>query len=51
MLKYLPRDINYTLVVNSSTLADELKYWDNVTVYVVGGKMNVLVIHLFYVLN
>lgn len=39
MVKYLPRDINYTLVVNSPTLADELKYWDNVTVYVVGGKM------------
>ncbi|MCL1952612.1 MAG: DeoR/GlpR family DNA-binding transcription regulator [Oscillospiraceae bacterium] len=39
MLKYLPRDIPYTLVLNSVTLANELKYWDNVTVYVVGGKM------------
>jgi len=39
MLKYLPRDIKYTLVVNSVALADELKYWDNITVYVVGGKM------------
>lgn len=39
MLKYLPRDIKYTLVVNSVTLAEELKYWDNVTVYIVGGKM------------
>lgn len=39
MLKYLPRDISYTLVVNSVTLADELKYWDNITVYIVGGKM------------
>jgi len=39
MLKYLPRDIPYTLVVNSVTLANELKYWDNVTVYIVGGKM------------
>ena len=39
MLKYLPRDIEYTLVVNSVTLANELKYWDNVTVYIVGGKM------------
>ena len=39
MLKYLPRDINYTLVVNSVTLADELKYWDNIIVYIVGGKM------------
>lgn len=39
MLKYLPRNIKYTLVVNSVTLAEELKYWDNITVYVVGGKM------------
>lgn len=39
MLKYLPRDIKYTLIVNSVALADELKYWDNITVYVVGGKM------------
>ena len=39
MLKYLPRDIRYTLVVNSVSLAEELKFWDNVTVYVTGGKM------------
>lgn len=39
MLKYLPKDIKYTLVVNSVTLAEELKYWDNITVYIVGGKM------------
>ena len=39
MLKYLPKDINYTLVVNSPTLADQLKYWNNVNVYIVGGKM------------
>ncbi|MDR1687624.1 MAG: DeoR/GlpR family DNA-binding transcription regulator [Clostridiales bacterium] len=39
MLKYLRRDINYTLVVNSVTLANEFKYWDNITVYIVGGKM------------
>lgn len=39
MLKHLPRDIHYTLVVNSVTLAEELKYWDNVVVYIVGGKM------------
>jgi len=39
MLKCLPKDIPYTLVVNSVTLANELKYWDNVTVYIVGGKM------------
>jgi len=39
MLKYLPRDIKYTLVLNSVSLAEELKYWDNITVYIVGGKM------------
>lgn len=39
MLRHLPKDIRYTLVVNSVTLADELKYWDNITVYIVGGKM------------
>jgi len=39
MLKYLPRDIMYTLVLNSVSLAEELKYWDNITVYIVGGKM------------
>ncbi|MBE6023361.1 MAG: DeoR/GlpR transcriptional regulator [Cellulosilyticum sp.] len=39
MLKYLPRDFQYTLVVNSATLADQLKYWDNVNVYITGGKM------------
>ena len=39
MLKYLPKDFKYTLVLNSVSLADELKYWDNVTVYITGGKM------------
>ena len=39
MLKYLPRDIKYTLVLNSVSLAEELKFWDNVTVYITGGKM------------
>lgn len=39
MLKYLPKDIKYTLVVNSISLAYELKFWDNITVYIVGGKM------------
>jgi len=39
MLKYLPRDIRFTLVVNSVALANELKLWDNVSVYIVGGKM------------
>lgn len=39
MLKHLPKNFKYILVVNSATLADELKYWDNVTVYITGGKM------------
>lgn len=39
MLKYLPRDFSYTLVLNSVTLACKLTDWDNVTVYVIGGKM------------
>ena len=39
MLNYLPKDIRYTLVLNSVTLAEELKYWDNIDVYIVGGKM------------
>ena len=39
MLKYLPRDIPYTLVVNSVSLANDLKMWDNIAVYVTGGKM------------
>ena len=39
MLTYLPKHIAYKLVVNSATLADALKYWDNVEVYVTGGRM------------
>lgn len=39
MLKFLPKDINYTLVINSIMLAAKLTDWDNITVYVTGGKM------------
>lgn len=39
MQKYLPKDIKYTLVLNSVVLANEFKFWDNVTVYITGGKM------------
>jgi len=39
MLKYLPRDINYTLFVNSVAMANELKHWGNITVYIPGGKV------------
>ena len=39
MLRYLPKNFPFTLVVNSVALADELKFRDNITVYVTGGKM------------
>jgi len=39
MIRYLPKTFPYTLVVNSVALADELKFWDNIAVYVTGGKM------------
>lgn len=39
MLTYLPRDIRYTLVINNVDLAKALRPWDNVEVYLAGGKM------------
>lgn len=39
MIDYLPRDIHYTLVTNSPVMADMVKLWDNLDVYMVGGKM------------
>lgn len=39
MQHYLPRNIHYTLVVNSIDLANRLRHMDNVDIYVVGGKM------------
>lgn len=39
MLRYLPKDKNYTLVVNSVSLADKLQMWDNIELYVIGGKI------------
>ena len=39
MLEYLPRDIPYTLTVNSVDLAHALRNLENVDVYVVGGHM------------
>jgi len=39
MTKYIPEDINFILVTNSIIIADELKYRDNITIYMVGGKM------------
>lgn len=39
MTKYIPEDLKITVVTNSIVIADELKYRDNITVYVAGGKM------------
>ena len=39
MCHYLPRDIHYTLVVNSIDLANRLRHLTNTDLYVVGGKM------------
>lgn len=39
MLDYLPRDIRYTIVINSPVMADIVKLWDNIEVYLAGGKM------------
>ena len=39
LLSFLPRNFYYTLVVNSVDLAKALRGFDNVDVYVVGGKM------------
>lgn len=39
MLSFLPKDIHYTIVVNSVDLGKELRAWDNADVYIVGGKM------------
>ncbi|MCI5953349.1 MAG: DeoR/GlpR family DNA-binding transcription regulator [Lachnospiraceae bacterium] len=39
MLSYLPRDIYYTVVVNSVDIGKELRSFDNMDVYLVGGKM------------
>ena len=39
MLEFLPKDIPYTLVVNSVDIANSLRNFDNIDVYVAGGKM------------
>lgn len=39
MLSYLPRDIHYTVVVNSVDIGKELRSFDNIDVYIAGGKM------------
>lgn len=39
MVTFLPRDISYTLVVNSVDMGKALRDFENISVYVVGGKM------------
>ncbi len=39
LLRHLPTEIPYTLVVNQVDLAKELRGWENVEVYIAGGHM------------
>lgn len=39
MLSFLPRNIHYTVVVNSVDIGKELRDFENVDVYIAGGKM------------
>lgn len=39
MVSFLPRDIHYTVVVNSVDIGRELRSFDNIDVYIAGGKM------------
>ncbi len=38
-VSFLPKDIRYTVVVNSVDMGKELRTFDNIGVYVTGGKM------------
>ena len=39
MVSFLPRDIHYTVVVNSVDIGKELRSFENIDVYIAGGKM------------
>ena len=39
MLRFLPTDIFYTVIVNSADMASELRAFGNFDTYVIGGKM------------
>lgn len=39
MVSFLPRNIHFTVVVNSVDIGKELRSFDNIDVYIVGGKM------------
>ncbi len=38
-VSFLPKDIHYTVVVNSVDMGKELRSFENIDVYVIGGKM------------
>lgn len=39
MIKYLPKDISYTVITNSVITADELKGFENIEVFITCGKV------------
>lgn len=39
MTSFLPKDFRYTVIVNSVDIARELRSFDNIDIYVAGGKM------------
>ena len=39
MVSFLPRDIHFTIVVNSVDIGRDLRSFDNIDVYIAGGKM------------
>ena len=42
MISFLPRDIHYTVVVNSVDIGKELRDFENIDVYIAGGKMRLV---------
>ncbi len=39
MVSFLPRDFHYTVIVNSVDIGRDLRSFDNIDVYIAGGKM------------
>ncbi|XEC92990.1 DeoR/GlpR family DNA-binding transcription regulator [Paenibacillus tarimensis] len=39
MLKYLPRDMSFTVVTNSLKIAETIRHWENIESYMIGGKL------------
>lgn len=39
MVSFLPRDIRYTVIVNSVDIGKQIRGFDNIEVYIAGGKM------------